>query len=392
MMRLERLSLQNWRCFAAINLPLGSFSLLVGPCGSGKTSLLDALCFLKDLASGISLREAVARRGGFSRLRNLEARFPATDVLLEVQVKGKEERAWVYRLKFGEENGRLTVKEEMVWQSFSLTVRRPDLADQKNPKRRAESVLYPLMATPPIERLANFLRSFRLENPFPQLWRQPVLTTQLGPEASCLGLDFWKRVAQTPERIRHVRLLHISRALQSIIPAVGGLRVEMDRLGHWHLWVAFRQWRPRATWMVERQLPDGLRRLIQLLWSVMEGAAPLFIEEPEIGFHPEAAAKFPRIFKELGRLSHRPPQLILTTHQPALIQDRLVRKEEVSLLVPDKRGTKVARGAPKELVVGFLEAGAAMAEKIKPWLVSPEEPWLPLLVEGSRQKRPSPRN
>ncbi len=391
-MRLERLSLQNWRCFRAVNVPIGSFSIIAGPLGSGKTSFLEALCFLKDLASGISLGEAVERRGGFSRLRNLEARFPETDVLLEAQVKENRENSWVYRLKFGEQSRQLVIKEEMVSHASSLIVRRPDSADQKNPKRQAESVLSPLIEPSPIERLTRFFRSFRLENPLFQLWRQPALALPPGTEAAYPGLDFWERVAQTPERIRRIRLLHISRALESIIPAITGLKIEPDHLGRWHLWVAFRQWRPRATWQAEGQLPDGFRRLIPILWSVMEAAAPLFIEEPELGLHPEAAAKLPRIFKELGRLSHRPPQLILTTHQPALIQDRLVRKEEISLLVPDKRGTKIAHGAPKELVSGFLHASSAMREEIKPWLVAPDEPWLPLFKEGSRQKKSSWRD
>lgn len=48
---LTRIEALNFRCLRYIRRPLGPFHVLVGPNGSGKTTFLDAIRFLGDLAS-----------------------------------------------------------------------------------------------------------------------------------------------------------------------------------------------------------------------------------------------------------------------------------------------------------------------------------------------------
>ena len=50
-MRIDHLSLMNWRNFKTVDVSLGNRLFVVGPNASGKSNLLDALRFLRDVAN-----------------------------------------------------------------------------------------------------------------------------------------------------------------------------------------------------------------------------------------------------------------------------------------------------------------------------------------------------
>lgn len=68
--RFRRLRLKNWKNFAGVEVELQNRVFLVGPNAAGKSNFLDAIRFLRDVASsGGGFQEAVGRRGGVSALR-----------------------------------------------------------------------------------------------------------------------------------------------------------------------------------------------------------------------------------------------------------------------------------------------------------------------------------
>lgn len=74
-MILSHLSLKNWRNFLSINVNLRERAFIVGPNASGKSNLLDAVKFLRDICgAGGGLQKAVQDRGGVSKIRCLSAR------------------------------------------------------------------------------------------------------------------------------------------------------------------------------------------------------------------------------------------------------------------------------------------------------------------------------
>jgi predicted ATPase len=75
-MRFTRLKLENWRNFLNVNTPLEGRVFLVGPNASGKSNLLDAFRFLRDIADpqGGFQWAADTKRGGVSQIRSLHAR------------------------------------------------------------------------------------------------------------------------------------------------------------------------------------------------------------------------------------------------------------------------------------------------------------------------------
>src|SRR5215831_10401809 len=95
--RFTHIALRNWRNFTDVATILPQRVFLVGPNASGKSNLLDALRFLRDLvAVGGGLQEAIRRRGGVTSLRSLTARRYA-DIVIQVEVGNeKTPAAWRY--------------------------------------------------------------------------------------------------------------------------------------------------------------------------------------------------------------------------------------------------------------------------------------------------------
>src|ERR1022692_959580 len=86
-MIISRLVLKNWRNFREADVRLTERVFLVGPNASGKSNLLDALRFLRDVAKEGSggLQRAISQRGGLSKVRCLAARREP-DVEIEVEL------------------------------------------------------------------------------------------------------------------------------------------------------------------------------------------------------------------------------------------------------------------------------------------------------------------
>ncbi len=79
MLYVSRLPLTNWRNFRSVNLPMRPRMFLVGASGSGRSNLLDALRFLRDLCRrGGGLQYAVqTTRDGLTKIRSLFAHGPS---------------------------------------------------------------------------------------------------------------------------------------------------------------------------------------------------------------------------------------------------------------------------------------------------------------------------
>ena len=85
-MLITRLKLKNWRNFKKVDVALRDRVYVIGPNASGKSNLLDAIRFLRDVAKpGGGLQSALRQRGGISKIRCLTARREP-DVEIEVEL------------------------------------------------------------------------------------------------------------------------------------------------------------------------------------------------------------------------------------------------------------------------------------------------------------------
>src|SRR3954447_5399695 len=97
-MRFTRLQLENWRNFRSVDVPLAQRVFVVGPNASGKSNLLDAIRFLRDVADPAGgLRRAVDERRGMDAIRSIHAPqahsgplaplWPSPRVLIEIRAE-----------------------------------------------------------------------------------------------------------------------------------------------------------------------------------------------------------------------------------------------------------------------------------------------------------------
>ena len=258
-MRFTRLRLENWRNFLSVDVLLRRRVFLVGANASGKSNVLDALRFLRDVADpqGGGFQAAVATRGGVSQIRSLHARrYPDVVIDVELDLNGETGR-WRYRLVFSQDNQRIPkVSEEQVWRGNRQIVNRPDSADDEDPSRLTQTFLQQVNANKEFRPVVEALAQIRYLHLVPQLVREP--DRSVGRVRDPFGGDFLEQLARTQKRTLDARLRKIKDALRVAVPQLEELGLERDQAtGVAHLKGLYKHWRPKAGWQTEEQFSDG---------------------------------------------------------------------------------------------------------------------------------------
>lgn len=370
-MHFTRLKLKNWRNFTRVDLVLGERLFITGPNASGKSNLLDAFRFLRDIAkTGGGLQEAVALRGGLTKLRCLAARRDP-NVEIEVELRdGQGENATVWRYGIGlkqETRGmrRVLLTHEKVWKNGTLILNRPDKADKSDDLRLTETHLEQITANRDFRPLADVFQKILYLHLVPQLLKFPHLANRDAAGEDPFGIKFLDRMMDTPEKTRRSRLKKIEAALRLAVPELQELRDVRDEKGVPHLEAVYQHWRPNAGRQREDQFSDGTLRLIGLLWTLLDGDSLLLLEEPELSLHTSIVSKLPEVIWRMQRARKR--QVIVSTHSAELFGDRGIAAEEVALLKPHgSEGTEVERASETESIRLLLEGGMTIAEAVLP--------------------------
>ncbi|HZT01262.1 MAG TPA: AAA family ATPase [Steroidobacteraceae bacterium] len=379
-LRLNRLGLDNWRNFVRVDVTLEGRAFLIGPNASGKSNFLDSIRFLHDLvAIGGGFREAIAKRGGVSRLRCLAARrYP--DVAISVVVgRGTGESEWEYEISFTQDNRqRPILRHELVRKAGKLLLKRPRPEDERDPDRLQQTYLEQVNVNREFRELAEFFSSIRYLHLVPQLVREP--DRYLGRGTDPFGSDFLEQVAKTPERTRDARLRRIGQALKVAVPQLLELQFFRDEVkGTPHLRGRYEHWRPQGAWQTEEQFSDGTLRLLGLLWAVLDGAGPLLLEEPELSLHPDVVRYLPQLFASMQRRTGR--QVICSSHSADLLRDEGIGLDEVLLLKPDPEGTRVEVATDVGEARSLVEGGLSLPEALLPQTRPPKAQQLSLFGE-----------
>jgi predicted ATPase len=376
-LRLNQLGLENWRNFAHADVQLRGRVFLIGPNASGKSNLLDSIRFLHDLvAVGGGFREAIAKRGGVTKLRCLAARrYP--DVGVKVAVgREDQEREWEYEISFTQDNRqRPTLKREIVRRSGRLLLERPRPEDDRDPDRLYQTHLEQVNVNREFRELAEFFQSIRYLHLVPQLVREP--DRYLGRAADPFGSDFLEQVARTTERTRDARLRRTGEGLKVAVPQLLDLQFFRDEVkGTPHLRGRYEHWRPQGAWQTEEQFSDGTLRLLGLLWAVLDGTGPLLLEEPELSLHPDVVRYLPQLFATMQRRTGR--QVICSSHSADLLRDEGIGLDEVLLLKPHAEGTRVEVASDVAQAKALVEGGVPLPEALLPQTRPPKAQQLSL--------------
>lgn len=369
-MFISNIRLKNWRNFQSLDVPLRDVTYVLGPNASGKSNLLDALRFLRDVSKtkGGGLQAAIAERGGISKVRCLHARRdPEVEIGIELSQELDQPTVWRYVLAFkpeGKGAQRLLVSREQVWKDGELLLNRPDSKDGADVLLLTQTHLEQIQTNIQFREVADFLSAITYLHLVPQLLRfgEKMGGNRLTDDP--FGQGFLERLARTPEKTRNSRLVKISKALSLAVPQFQDLRFNKDDMGHPHLEARYAHHRPNAGWQTEEHFSDGTLRLFGLLWALLEGSSMLLLEEPEISLNDAIVKEIPLIVDRLQRDRKTRRQVVLTTHSDALLSNPGIDERGVVLLETGKQGTTGRPlDASERLAIG---AGLSVAEVVLP--------------------------
>ncbi|MDA8104930.1 MAG: AAA family ATPase [Nitrospiraceae bacterium] len=364
MMYISQLKLRNWKNFKQTDGTFKSRAFLIGPNASGKSNLLDALRFLRDLTIN-GLNKAVMERGGVSLLRCLAAtRYSSID--LEVSLSDDSGYLqWEYRLAFNQDKqGHPIVKEESVARKGNFVLNRPDPDDEKDPERLTYTALEQVVANKDFREVAEFFRTISYQHLLPQVVRDPRGFSPAIVHNDPFGRDFLLRLWKTTKATRDSRLTKIKDVLRVAVPQLQDLHAEMDTQGTPHLVGVYEHWRPNAGRQYESQFSDGTLRLVGLLWSMFEGQGPLLMEEPELSLHAEVVRYLPQMFERIQKSRKVRRQVFISTHSEDILGDPGIDPEEVLRLEPSTQGTLIK--GPDEEDINKMKAGLTAADVLLP--------------------------
>lgn len=370
-MQITHITLKNWRNFKLVDIDVQKRMFVVGPNASGKSNLLDAVRFLRDIARvGGGFQQAVATRGGIGRVRCLAARnYNHGRVHLAITL-GNDETTdqWRYTLDFRAESRGLRrpiVAEEWVFQNGHEVLTRPDVDDGVDEERLTQTALEQVNANSAFRVIADFLTSVRYLHVVPQVVRDPERSGS-GAEDP-YGGDLLLRIARTPEKTRAMRLARLNKALQVAVPQLDAMELVPDVDGKPHLEARYRHWRMQGARQDERDFSDGTLRLIGLLWALLEGgkgAGPLLLEEPELSLHSSVVRQLPTILSRVQRAGG--PQVLLTTHAAELLGDEGIGLDEAVVLFPGEEGTTAQLASSIGDVAELIDTGMNLDEILRP--------------------------
>jgi hypothetical protein len=372
-MQFTQLRLSNWRNFTSVDVALASRMFLIGPNASGKSNLLDAFRFLRDIVKqGGGFQKAVTDRGGVKSLRCLAARR-YSDISVEVEVGDpsgpQDSRRWRYRIEFNQDTQRKPVlKKEQVWSAAELLLDRPLPEDREDPARLAQTYLEQVNVNRDFRDLARFFETVQYLHLVPHIIRDPERFIALPGDP--FGSDFLERLAAKSEKTQRARLRKISEALKVVVPQLSNLDIERDTRGAPHLKAVYEHWRPAGAYQDEKLFSDGTLRFLGFLWSMLEGQGPLLLEEPELSLHPGIVRRLARLMYRLQRTKKPQRQVMVSTHSYDLVSDGGIGADEVLMLQAAQEGTKVTVGKNDLQIRTLLEQGATVAEAV----VSATEP------------------
>ena len=359
----RRLRLRNWKNFHDIDIEIQDRMFLVGANAAGKSNLLDAFRFLKDLVSvGGGFEEAVERRGGIKAIRCLAARRN-TDVEIEVDVQERRGSRWQYEIHFNEGSRRRPeLRKERVSQGGETIIDRPEEEDSDDDARLSQTFLEQVNVNRDFRDLATFFKSIRYLHVVPQLVRDPERS--IGRSDDPYGGDFLDQIAKVRQDRRERRLKRIERALRIAVPQFKELDFKQDKRGLPHLRMKYEHWRPYGAWQTEEQFSDGTLRLIGLLWATINERGPLLLEEPEISLHSDIVRRLPQMLESVRKLPSK--QIFLSTHSPELLADEGIGLDETLLFLPGREGAEIVPASSFKDVQALLEGGLDLGDAVIP--------------------------
>lgn len=312
---ITKIRLQNWKSFKDSSLYIDSLGILIGTNASGKSNVLDAFAFLRAVAEGKSLLDAIQtvrggedwiiRRGENEFCLSVELEGNGTEYTVDLRVKRKGDASFEYGLC---EIHRKDAEENVVPGKFVDSVR--------NITWNVYGVQASLDFLPMIY---AHLRNVFILDPLPAKMRDYCkVSKELRPDGSNVAGVLCALPPEEKDKVEaslsnYVRPLP-ERDINKVIAVPVGLNKSDAML------YCYEDWNPKQP-IDARGMSDGTLRFTAIVVALLT-AKPhslLLIEEVDNGLHPSRAKELVDMLKQLSR--QRQVDVLCTTHNPVLLDE-----------------------------------------------------------------------
>lgn len=336
MMRLSKLIVRNFRVLGTADIDLRPLTVVIGPNGSGKTSLLEALLLLAVSAEG-GLSDRISQLGGFSYLMTYGAHY----LTVGADVKTYGPATLEYHLKLIQSGGVYAIESEVLGNGSpprlidsrgeKMSFPDPTQSDQLTSITKSNLFESALAQVPrkfedfkDIEAFRRCLAATALYRPIPVGPKSPVrLPQQLQP--SLLPGQEGEQIASCLYNLREShtdRFAAVEDTLRAAFPHFARLKLPSVAAGlvvvEWH----DKRW-SRPLYL--NQLSEGTLRFLWLTTLLQSPYLPMttLIDEPEVSMHPELLSLLADLLREASKRA----QIVVATQSDRLV--RFLRPAEV---------------------------------------------------------------
>lgn len=375
-MIIKKIKLHNWKNFQNCEIPLSERTFVVGSNASGKSNLLDALRFLRDISKQAGgLQSAVEERGGITKIRCLAAR-QQTNVSITVDIGEAENELpqWRYHLDFSHVGGgirksQVKINEETVYsytQKKNIIHRSAENADEDEETLKYTH-LEQATANKNFRELVAFFQDIEYLNVIPQMVRESSSVMYSNAREDYYGRNFLEKLAKMNERTRNSYFRKINEFLKIAVPQLKELKFIKDEVGVPHLEARYVHWRAKGSKQQEMQFSDGTLRLIGFLFVLIDNNGVVLLEEPEINLHSGIVTQLPEFIAKVQRSKKETRQVIITTHSYDMLSNPGISPDEVILLENTPEGTSAKKVTDIDDILPIIRAGLSIADAVLPY-------------------------
>lgn len=399
-MKITKIEISNFKSFDNLSIHLNDFNLLVGANASGKSNLVQAFQFLRDIMNH-GLENAISLQGGIEYLRNIKI-AQSQPLSFRVVMQGESKGFWPghhrepesikiheidckFSLRFdGNESGYTVDQDRMILiyssevpvddgektdasEKFSATFSNLDGTlniDLDNPK-----MVPPLLDGAPIfrEKPSPNEKTLLIESLFvrvylqsaldgfgeigiydfdPKLSKSPVPITglsELEGDGSNLAIVLNNIIKEKEDRRRFFNLF------RDILPFIHD--INMERVVDKSIFFRLHEKYAKKDGLPASLISDGTVNIIALIIALyFQQKQAVIIEEPERNVHPYLISRMMDMFREASRSK----QILATTHNPEMVKHADL--ENILLITRDNEGfSRITKPADSDQIKIFLE-------------------------------------
>ena len=409
---IKSISLRNFKSFRELDLHLGAFNVFVGANAAGKSNILQAVKFIRDISIH-GLENAVAMHSGFKFLRNVTSGTDA-EVVVEADVQSKDHfflpltgnkrsasqafslcraRRFTHRLVLISDGNSFEVKEDRVRCEFSVD--EPHSRGERVEKgvitltREGERVLASIdfhnktiktepnfskymgkmeigkrasiaFSADPLSRISipkGHIGSSDLAIAYydfdPRLSKQAVRisgSSDLEESADNLAVVIQKILSNQKQKDRLIE------RVRDLLPHVNGL--ELEHFSDSSLLMNMREQYQSSFNFPASLISNGTVSVIATLIAVLfENSRIVIMEEPERNIHPYLIERLLNTIKEASTEK----QILISTHSPTVL-DHCDLKDLFLVKRNDDGISCVSQPKDSEMVNAFLSDGFGVGQ------------------------------